>query len=122
MLMTRPLAILATCTVAFAAPLHADDIPTEMSCSGISPDWSLSLSGDEAEFSFQRDSDLNVQLITTPLNADWPRAITMIGRGDSAILIVEPARCDTGDMSARVLTQRGETPILLVGCCQATLD
>jgi len=54
-----------------------------------------------------------LMLTTRPNGQDWPRALTFIGRGDSAIVIVE----DGPDHAVRVLTQRGETPIMLIGTC-----
>ncbi|SMX31299.1 hypothetical protein [Octadecabacter ascidiaceicola] len=92
-------------------------VTTPIACSGNEPEWSLSMDNTQADFDYRGTSDMTVMLDTPAEGADWPRAFTLIGRGDSAILIVEPAACETGPYSARVLTQRGETPVLLTGCC-----
>jgi len=87
-------------------------------CQGTAPKWDMVVTEDDTVFDHLiASSDMDIALVTTAQDADWPAALTLIGRGDSAILIVEPAACDTGELSARVLTQRGETPLLLTGCC-----
>lgn len=102
-----------------AAPMQAQAVTDDLMCSGT--DWQLEITGDAAEFTYRRTSDLNLMLDTPAQTGDWPRALTFIGRGDSAIVILEAADAcrygDTGQISAQVLTQRGETPILLTGCC-----
>lgn len=89
-----------------------------MSCTGQSPDWTLDIAHDGAVFNLARESELTIALDTPALDAEWPRALTLIGRGDSAIVILENRACESGDLTARILTQRGETPLLLTGCCQ----
>lgn len=116
-----PTLILASFASAASAQQNALSITPPLACQGFEPDWTLYVEGATAQFEFQRQSDLTVML-DTPAQGDADvRALTLIGRGDSVILIVEPARCETGDttgpMSARILTQRGETPLLLTGCC-----
>lgn len=101
-----------------ATPVAAQEISYPLACTGSDPDWSLILDAAQGEFDFQRLSNLDVVLDTTAQGADWPRAITLIGRGDSAIVILENTVCEIGNLSARILTQRGETPIFLTGCCQ----
>ena len=43
---------------------------------------------------------------------------------DTAIVVVNEATCDLEGrpwpLTANILTQRGQTPILLTGCCEAT--
>lgn len=86
-------------------------------CSGTNPDWTLDIRPDGATLDFVRVSELTLALSTTPADgSDWPQAYTFIGRGDSAIVIREAPQNDGGG-DARVLTQRGETPLLLVGTC-----
>ncbi|AKS45961.1 hypothetical protein SAMN05444287_1066 [Octadecabacter temperatus] len=92
-------------------------LPTPLTCGGVEPEWSMSLDGSQGEFEYHGASNMTIMLDTPAEGADWPRAFTLIGRGDSAILIVEPNACETGPYTARVLTQRGETPVLLTGCC-----
>ncbi|MEM1233247.1 MAG: hypothetical protein AAGH70_03900 [Pseudomonadota bacterium] len=50
--------------------------------------------------------------------ADWPRALTLIGDRDTGILILHDRACEGGSHEAQMLTQRGQTPILLTGCCR----
>lgn len=86
-----------------------------LECSGSDPDWTLSLQDDAATFSFlDRTTDMSIPQRSTPEGLDWPKAMTLIGLRDSAIVILEAP--DNGQ-DIRVLTQRGETPILLVGRC-----
>lgn len=92
-------------------------LPTPMACSGVEPDWSISMENSQAKFDYRGTSEMTIMLDTQAEGADWPRAYTLIGRGDSAIVIVEPNTCETGPYTARVLTQRGQTPVLLTGCC-----
>jgi len=101
----------------FGTPALALDDP--LICTGSDPDWSLSMDGDAARFDFIYESDLNLMLETRAEGAPDIAALTLIGRGDSAIVLLDPAACPDPDAAygARLLTQRGETPLLLVGCC-----
>lgn len=96
-----------------------------LACNGIAPVWDLALDGDTATFEFGRSSDMTLALQTTPQDAQWPKALTLIGRGDSAIILLTPGGCSYpadeqyGTIAAEVLTQRGQTPVLLLGCCQS---
>ena len=103
---------------ALAAPALAQDLTYPLACSGQSPDWELGVNQDSAVFDFGRESQMTVALDTVAQDATWPRALTLVGRGDSAILLLENTRCETGNLTARILTQRGETPLLLTGCCE----
>lgn len=100
-----------------AAPCFAQDAPLPLICAGSNPGWTMQITRDGADFSYLYDADLNFTLETRAEGDEWPRAYTFVGRGTSAILLIEPATCVAGLMSARVFTQRGETPILLTGCC-----
>jgi len=111
------------CLAAFCAlPATAETEADPLSCSG--PQWSLDIASDRAKFSYRRKSDLNLMLETFAAGAQWPRALTFVGRGDSAIVILEDgAACRYADtpnstISAQILTQRGELPVLLTGCCR----
>ena len=95
----------------------AQSLDTPLSCFGETPDWSLEITQDNAAFDFRRTSDLTLALTTKAQGVEWPRALTFVGRGDSAIVILEDLACDGNELTARVLTQRGETPLLLTGCC-----
>ena len=103
------------CLIASLLPVAASG--EGYSCAGRAPDWTLEVSEAGATLDYQRQSELDIALRTRAEGADWPRALTLIGRGDSAILLLEPQDSE-GLHRARVLTQRGETPILLIGQCQ----
>ena len=103
---------------ALAVPALAQDLTYPLVCSGQSPDWELGVNQDSAVFDFGRESQMTVALDTVAQDATWPRALTLVGRGDSAILLLENISCETGNLTARILTQRGETPLLLTGCCE----
>lgn len=96
----------------------AETVPP-LSCSGSNPAWSLDIGTDTATFDFQRQSDMTIPHQTAAEGRDWPRAMTLISRNDTAIVIIDAERCGEADYTAQVLTQRGETPILLTGCCAA---
>ncbi|MBU2993330.1 hypothetical protein Q4555_00945 [Octadecabacter sp. 1_MG-2023] len=109
--------VLSILVCAIALPAAAQDLPTPMICAGPDDEWSLKIDQDTAEFSYLFTSNMDIPLQTRPRDAQWPVALTLIGRGDSAIAIITPEQCD-GSFGITVLTQRGETPLMLVGCCQ----
>lgn len=90
-------------------------------CSGDDPAWDLTMEDETAQFRFQRRSELSLMLTTTAQDSDTPQALTYVGRGDSLIAIIEDGICryGDGDYSATILTQRGQTPVMLLGCCTA---
>ena len=102
-----------------ALPASADEAE-RYQCAGENPNWDLTLSGSEARFAYDhRDTNFDVPLTTTAENRNWPRAYTLIAEADTAIVLLEQAICSDGDTHrAHVLTQRGQTPILLTGCCR----
>lgn len=115
MKMILPLALCA------ALPCAAQDDPSmSLICAGSNPGWTLNMSPDSVTFSYLYNVDLEIALETRPQNDIWPRAYTLMGRGSSAILLVEPNMCAGGILTARVLTQRADEPILLTGCCTRT--
>ena len=105
--------------ILIGAPALAQDIGagTEFSCQGSNPDWTFEAKDDEAEFNFLGTADLIRALTTKAQGADWPLAHTYIGRRGSSIVLLEPTICGDQDFAARVFTQGGETPLLLIGCC-----
>ena len=91
--------------------------PLALSCRGVAPDWTLELTEDAATFFyFDRTTDMTIPQQSQPDGVSWPRAMTLIGPRDSAIVILE-APTDQGQ-PARVLTQRGQTPVFLIGTCE----
>ena len=99
--------IIALCAVPHAA--------LALECAGTDPAWQLSLTPDAARFAYaDRVSDLTIPQQSTPEGLGWPKALTLIGPRDSAIVILE---APADPQPVRILTQRGETPVLLVGTC-----
>ncbi|MCF2870733.1 hypothetical protein L0664_06610 [Octadecabacter sp. G9-8] len=102
-----------------AGPVAAQDTPVPLPflCEGADPAWSMTITEDGTLFetATKSDVDLDIAWETRTEGADWPRALTLIGRGSSAIVIVEPPQDTT--FPVRILTQDGETPLLLVGSC-----
>lgn len=98
--------VIGLCT--FPYVVFAQDI----ACQGQDPDWSLSTNGDVADFSFERASELQVMQDDRALNADNTRAMTLVGPRDSAIVVLHEDQ-----KLATVLTQRGQTPVILAGTC-----
>ena len=111
--MIRSLSAFAIC--ACAAEAAAQD-ELELTCAG--ENWSLELSDKDVSFSFLGDTKMEVMLDTPAEGREWPRAMTLIGDRDSGVLILDQRMCGEAPYSAEVLTQRGTTPVLLVGCCQ----
>lgn len=101
-----------------AAPAAArdDPVPLPLECSGFDPAWHMTLSADGSVFDDGMARDLDIAWQTRAAGAAWPRALTLIGRGVSAIVILESPKDTT--FPVRVLTQREETPMLLIGMCQ----
>ena len=90
-----------------------------LTCEGSTPDWSLDLTETEARFAFlDRESVMDIPQRSTAEGADWPKAMTLIGPRDSAIIVLHQRSCQQAEFEIQVLTQRGETPILLTGCCR----
>ena len=87
-------------------------------CVGSDPDWQLSMTPNAATFSFaDRQSTMDIPQKSIAEGAEWPQAMTIVGPRDSAIVLLDQKHCGTGDIAAHVMTQRGQTPILLTGCC-----
>ncbi|KAG1655730.1 Envelope biogenesis factor ElyC [Nymphon striatum] len=84
---------------------------------GADPDWAMSITEDGTLFEYGQavDTELDIAWETPAEGAAWPRVLTLLGRGTSAIVILEQPRDATYPI--RILTQRGETPLLLVGGC-----
>jgi hypothetical protein len=89
-----------------------------LSCSGQNPTWVLSTNNTTATFTFERKSDMNIMQDDTAIGADHTRAMTLVGPRDSAIVVTTTAACENQGLQATILTQRGQSPIVLTGCCQ----
>lgn len=93
-----------------------------LSCEGNEPDWFLTLAGPEAQFRYdKRKTGFKIPQSNAAEGHDWPRAYTLVSDFDTAIVLINEATCMLGNTSwpnaAHILTQRGQTPILLTGCC-----
>ncbi len=109
----------AVCFAVVAASSALAEPP--LSCEGHGPDWFLTLAGSHAQFNFRRKTEFNIPQSSHAEGRNWPRAYTLIADFDTAIVVVNESACALGDsqwpITAHVLTQRGQTPILLTGCC-----
>ncbi|WP_342075827.1 hypothetical protein [Yoonia sp. SS1-5] len=110
--MLRPL-IIAICLPVAAL---ADPLPA-LICQGTAPDWTLELTDTQARFDFRGLSEMDIPQRAQAQGRDWPWALTLIGPRDSAIAIIDARQCNTTNYAAHVLTQQGEVPIMLTGCC-----
>ena len=93
-----------------------------LACEGAAPDWTLTLAGPVAQLTIEQPIDMTVPQSSVAEGADWPRALTLVGDRDTAIVILDEETCSTAQVKdfpieAHILTQRGTTPILLTGCC-----
>lgn len=103
-----------------AALLPAQALAQTYHCAGSDPDWQLEIESDhdKARFHFPAVTEMDVMLTTQAEGLDWPRAFTLVGDRDTAIALLELESCQDQPYRAHVMTQRGQTPILLGGCCQ----
>lgn len=102
-----------------AAPALAD-LP-DLTCRGTAPNWTLELTATAGTLVFRdQTSVMAIMQHTRAEGADWPRAMTLAGPRDSAIVILQRRRCNSDTHEAQVLTQRGTVPLMLTGCCAAT--
>ena len=93
-------------------------------CLGAEPNWTLRIGEDTARFEMQRQINYDIPLISIAENRDWPKVYTLVVDFDTAIATVDRDTCRLGTqdypLSVDILTQRGETPIVLTGCCIET--
>ena len=90
-----------------------------MSCAGRAAEWSIEIGVEGATFNYIGTTAMDIPQMSRAEGRAWLLAMTLISAdySSTAILIVEPRTCETGTHAAHVLTQRNETPVLLVGCC-----
>ena len=99
----------------FAATSAGAEIP-RVACYGTAPDWRLTITNTAASFQFEnRSIQFEVPQHSRAEGRDWPLAITMVARNDTAIVVLEPSA--TGYV-VDILTQRNTVPILLTGSCE----
>jgi hypothetical protein len=96
------------------------DLPQRMMCNGQNPAWTLRIEDDTAVLNHVINTQMNLMLSTVAKGQLTPVALTFVGDRDTAIVVVHDRICGTALYEAQVLTQRGQTPILLTGCCEVT--
>ncbi|MDG1457865.1 MAG: hypothetical protein P8Q92_08265 [Pseudoprimorskyibacter sp.] len=96
------------------------DLPQRMMCNGQNPAWTLRIEDDTAVLNHLIKTQMNLMLSTVAKGQLTPVALTFVGDRDTAIVVVHDRICGTAPYEAQVLTQRGQTPILLTGCCEVT--
>lgn len=111
-----------------ATPLMADETPLPpLLCGGAEPFWNLTLQEGRGAYSTPEEPDAityDVRLTTPAEGRIWPRALTLIGPRDTAIVLLNERQCsDTMSdfdypYAADLMTQRGTEAILLTGCCR----
>ncbi|MFV2052744.1 hypothetical protein [Aliiroseovarius sp. YM-037] len=119
--MTRLFGSVLLAGLCFGAAMAEAELPP-LACEGAAPDWTLTLAGPVAQLTIERPIDMTVPQSSVAEGADWPRALTLVGDRDTAIVILDEEMCSTAHakgfpIEAHILTQRGTTPILLTGCC-----
>ena len=118
--MTRATGFAASAVFAtFTSQAHATGL--DLTCSGDALNWRIALHDMQAKMTLIDVADMDVMDDTAAMGQDWPRALTLVGDRNTAILILDPRNCGVKatDYAATVLTQQGQTPILLTGCCVA---
>lgn len=113
--------MLRAALVAFTALAGSAQADPPLACEGYDPDWFLTLAGPVAQLRYLRKTDFEIPQHSVAEGKDWPRAYTLVAEFDTAIVLIDKDDCKLGDQTwpikAHVLTQRGQTPILLSGCC-----
>lgn len=94
-------------------------------CAGLFPDWSLTLEGDAGRLNFDGVSvDVEIPQFSRAEARDTPVAATLLNEEAfvTGIILLDHAECVSGGqlhpMRGHLLTQRGNLPILLTGCCE----
>lgn len=117
----------------FVAGTAAADVATvpPLICGGVEPSWTVTIADGRGTFATPAQPDptlYDIPLITKAEGRPWPRVITLIGRGDTALVIINERQC-TDTMSdeiypyeATLLTQRRSEAIALTGCCRLKPD
>lgn len=110
----------AALLIVILLPVQAISDPKwpDMVCKGAVPSWTLNLMGDRAVLVFPSATDLEIKHSASAEGQDWPIALTLVGDRDTGIVLVHKRQCNSAPYEAQLLTQRGQTPILLTGCCE----
>lgn len=111
-----PMIRLAFLLTAFIAPTAVAS--QNMLCNGSNPTWQAQVDGNTALITLRdRTGEYDLRLTTPSKNDPDTVAYTFIGATDTAILLVHPARCNTADITAHMMTQDRAEAVLLTGCC-----
>ena len=111
----KRIALTCAICVALTSPAFAQGYD----CSGDAPDWKLTFDQAQARFLFPTPTEMDVMQTNAAEGRDWPQAFTLIGDRDTAIVLLEQEACAPDHpIRSHVLTQRGQTRILLTGCCR----
>lgn len=102
----------------FFPGLASADLPQQMVCSGQNPEWVLKIEDETALLDHLITTRMNLMLSTVAEGQVTPLALTFVGDRDTAIVVIHDRTCGTAPYETQVLTQRGQTPILLTGCCE----
>lgn len=100
----------------------AEDLP-QLICDGHKPDWQLELQTDQGTLTYRGTTQMTIPQRTQAEGAEFPKALTLIGGRNTAIVILNQRNCSTDIVTgfpfeANILTQKGETPVILAGCCR----
>lgn len=101
-----------SCIIIAVSATPQSMIAQDIYCNGASPDWTLSITDTAATFTFDRKTEMQVMQDDVSKNDANVRAMTLVGPRDSAIVIYDLTR-----WHATILTQRGQSPIILSGSC-----
>ena len=108
-------------SIVLAGALSAQNILTPpLNCVGDSPQWEMDILDNQAFFNFlSRRIIFDIADETLAEGRDWPRALTLLARDDTAIVVLRSGRGAKG-FDIDVLTQRRGLPVLLTGQCTQT--
>ena len=90
----------------FALLLPSAALAERFACSG-EGDWTLTFDDTQARLVFPAPTEMDVMLVTPAEGADWPRAYSLIGESETAIVLLEQEACGTEAFRVHVLTPNG---------------
>ncbi|MEM1276555.1 MAG: hypothetical protein AAGH74_08515 [Pseudomonadota bacterium] len=115
-----------------AGTAAADEVTVPpLLCGGVEPSWTMTIEEKRGSYATPDRPDpvlYDIPLITKAEGRPWPRVVTLIGRGDTALAILDERQCTdtmsdlTYPFEATLLTQRGSEAIALTGCCRLKPD
>lgn len=107
------------------SPAAAQTVPIlPLACEGHAPQWFLNIDGPTARLTIETEITMDIPQSSAAQGREWPKALTLVGpRGQqTAIAVIDEAQCTTNGtdvfgLRVHLLTQRGQSPIVLTGCC-----